>query len=71
MIWGETPSGAIDGTNTAFTTANSYRANLLAVYLNGLRQRRVADYNETGSQSFQFVNPPLSGDSLSIDYTQP
>jgi hypothetical protein len=33
--------------------------------------RRAADYTETGSQSFQFLSAPLSGDSLSIDYIQP
>jgi hypothetical protein len=70
-IWGETPGGTIDGSNKNFTTANPYRANLSAVFLNGLRQRRVADYNETGTQSFSFVNAPLPGDSLSIDYIQP
>src|SRR5215472_16520501 len=37
QVWGETPSGAINGTNMTFTTATAYRANLLGVYLNGLR----------------------------------
>lgn len=69
MVWGETPAGSIDGTNKIYTTLNSYQANLLAVFLNGLRQQRTSDYTETGSNSFQFVNAPLSGDSLSIDYT--
>jgi hypothetical protein len=71
QVWGETPVGAINGTNLSYTTANAYSAGLLAVYLNGLRMRRTADYTETGSQSFQFVNAPLSGDSLSVDYIQP
>jgi hypothetical protein len=71
MTWGETPIGVINGSNHDFSSVNPYRAGLLAVYLNGLRQRRTADYSETGSQSFSFVNPPLPGDSLSIDYVQP
>jgi len=71
MVWGETPTGAINGANTAFTTTNAYRAGLLAVYLNGLRLRRGADYNETGANSFGFLAAPLSGDSLSVDYVQP
>jgi len=69
-IWGETPGGTINGSNQTFTTANAYTANLLAVYLNGLRQRRTADYTETGTQSFQFISAPLAGDSLSVDYIQ-
>lgn len=71
MVWGETPVGAIDGVNQTFTSANAYSAGLLAVFLNGLRQRRSADYNETGTTTFAFVNAPLPGDSLSIDYVQP
>jgi hypothetical protein len=71
QVWGETPAGAINGTNLTYTTANAYSAGLLAVYLNGLRLRRAADYTETGSQSFQFLSAPLPGDSLSVDYIQP
>jgi len=71
MVWGEVPGGTINGTNLSFTTANPYRATLLAVYLNGLRQRRSADYSETGTQSFAFISAPLAGDSISIDYIQP
>jgi len=71
ITWGEIPSGAIDGINRIFTTAYSYAAGKLGVYLNGIRQRRPNDYSETGSQTFQFLNAPLTGDSLSVDYTQP
>jgi hypothetical protein len=71
QVWSETPTGTIDGVNTSFTTAHAYSTGLLAVFLNGLRMRRSADYNETSSTSFQFINAPLSGDSLSVDYIQP
>jgi hypothetical protein len=71
MIFGETPSGTIDGVNTNYTSAYPYSPNTIAVFLNGLRLRRTNDYTETGSQSFRFVNSPLPGDSLSIDYLQP
>jgi hypothetical protein len=69
-IWGETPTGSIDGVNTSFTTAYPHVANRLAVYLNGLRLRRSDDYIEISNQSFQFLSAPLPGDSLSIDYLQ-
>jgi hypothetical protein len=71
QVWGETPGGLIDGVNRNFTSLHLYSPTLLAVYLNGIRQRRASDYTETGSQSFQFVTAPLPGDSLSIDYVQP
>jgi hypothetical protein len=70
-ICGETPVGAINGTNLNYASANPYSPGLLSVYLNGLRLRRAGDYTETGSQSFQFLSAPLPGDSLSIDYIQP
>jgi hypothetical protein len=70
MVWGETPTGAIDGANLHYASANPYSPGLLGVYLNGLRLRRAADYTETGTQTFQFLNAPLPGDSLSIDYVQ-
>jgi hypothetical protein len=70
-VFGETPVGAINGTNLSYTSARPYSPGLLAVYLNGLRLRHSNDYTETGSQSFQFISAPLAGDSLSIDYIQP
>ena len=71
LTWGEIPTGIIDGANKNYGTAGPYAANALAVYLNGIRQRRTNDYNETSNQTFQFLSAPLPGDSLSIDYIQP
>jgi hypothetical protein len=68
FIWGETPAGLVNGTNKSYTTANPYVAGQLAVYLNGVRQRRSNDYSETGATTFQFNSAPLSGDLLSVDY---
>lgn len=68
IIWGEAPLGSINGINQNYTTASPYTPGLLAVFLNGLRLQRTNDYVETGSQSFQLVNAPLSGDSLIVDY---
>jgi hypothetical protein len=68
FIWGEAPAGSINGANKNFTTTNTYAAGQLAVYLNGVRQRRPDDYTETSSSTFQLVSAPLSGDLLSVDY---
>src|SRR5215475_2781610 len=69
MTHGEIPFGLIDGLNNAYTSAAVYVPDSLAVFLNGLRQRRGDDYQETGTNSFSFLNAPITGDSLSIDYT--
>ena len=67
-IYGEIPGGLVNSSNTVYTSANTYGAGQLAVFLNGVRQRRSIDYNETTSTSFTFLVAPVSGDSLSIDY---
>lgn len=67
-IYGEIPTGAINGTNKNFTTAFSYATNQLAVYVNGVRQRRANDYSETSATAFQLIVAPLTGDILSVDY---
>jgi hypothetical protein len=69
-VFGEVPGGSIDGANKNYGTLYPFSAGLLAVYLNGLRQRHPDDYSETGSQSFQMLAAPLPGDSISVDYTR-
>lgn len=66
LVLGETPTGAINGTNTVYATADDYTD--LAVYLNGVRQTLGGDYNETTTTSFTFVNPPVPGDIIRVDY---
>lgn len=66
---GEVPSGAINGANTVFTLSATYQPGKLLVYLNGLRQKSGGvDYSETSSTTFTFVNPPVAGDLLLVDF---
>lgn len=65
QIFGEALTGAKNGTNTVFTTADNFRAGSTAVYLNGLREFH---YTEAGANQITLEDPPLSGDSLRIDY---
>jgi len=71
FVYGEIPAGAINGTNKLYTVDNSFLANTLEVYLNGLRQRRVDDYNEISDTEFEFVLAPRVGDTVSVDYSLP
>jgi len=68
MVFGETPTGIIDGLNLAFATSFKFQMNGLLVYLNGLRQRYPLDFGVTGEQSFQFSDAPQIGDSVRVDY---
>ncbi len=66
-IYGEIPSGTIDGSNKVFTLANTPTVGTVRVYLNGLRQSVTGDYTIVGG-TLTFVNAPLSGDILVADY---
>ena len=65
QAFGETPAGAINGTNVVFTTADPFRPDTTAVYLNGLREDH---YSETGVNQITFEDPPTPGDKIRIDY---
>jgi hypothetical protein len=67
QVFGEHLTGA-DGSATVFTTANPYRTNTTAIYLNGLREFVGESYIETSSTTVTFSDPPLSTDSIRIDY---
>jgi len=68
LVIGETPTGAVDGANQTFTTANNYQAGKIAVYRNGQRQTLTTDYMETGANTYQFVVAPFLGDVITNDY---
>jgi hypothetical protein len=73
-VYNEVPSGAIDGSNTTFTTASGYTTGKLRVYLNGLRQLLTDEWSETtpASGTFDFVDAPKSSqgnpDVVTVDY---
>lgn len=66
LVLGEVPVGAVDGSNTDYTTAADF--DFLWVYLGGLRQSVGVDYTITGSNSFSFLSPPWAGAVLVVDY---
>lgn len=66
-VFGEIPSGTINGANVTFTLANTPVAGTVAVYLNGARQKVTDDYTISGA-TITFVSAPLSGSNLLADY---
>lgn len=65
----ETPSGAINGSNTAFTLANTPLAGSEEVYLNGLQQEPGAgnDYTISGA-AITYLTAPIAGDKIRVSY---
>lgn len=65
----EIPSGSINGSNTAFTLANSPVAGSEHVYLNGVLQESGAgnDYTISGT-NITMLTAPLTGEKLRVTY---
>lgn len=65
----ETPSGTINGSNTAFTIANTPISGSVHVFLNGLLQKSGGgnDYTISGT-TITFVTAPETGSTLLVSY---
>lgn len=68
FVIGETPSGAINGSNATYTSANDFIPETLEVFLNGIRQTVLGDYNTSGNTTILFVTSPGTGEVLRINY---
>jgi hypothetical protein len=71
FITDETPTGTVNGSNTAFTVLKlNYIAGSLNVYLNGQKLTHTADFTETtpASGTFAFVTAPATGAVVRVDY---
>jgi hypothetical protein len=65
---GETPTGTVNGVNTVFTTAATYKTGSLTVYVNGLRQKKTTHWTETSGTTFTMNQAPATGDLVTVDY---
>jgi len=62
-------SGVIDGQNIDFITTHEYWPGSVRVWLNGMKQWFCHDWFELlDHATIRFDEPPLSGDTLVIDY---
>ena len=67
LVHDETPTGAVDGSNTSFTTANAPKAGTLVVYEGGRRLLLTVDFTLSGSTISMTYAPP-NGSSMRVDY---
>lgn len=67
FVVNETPSGTINGSNTAFTLWNTPIAWTVQVFLNWLLQTVTDDYTISGI-TITYVAAPISGDVLRVTY---
>jgi hypothetical protein len=68
FVYGEVPSGVINGINATFTSAFNFDNTQMNVFINGVLQKIVQDYNTTGLTTINFVTSPIVGDTIIINY---
>lgn len=66
-VYNEVPAGAINGSNTSFTTAHSHVAGSLELYLNGVTLSFGDDYRNA-MRTFIFNSAPLATDTIEAAY---
>lgn len=71
FVFGETPTGSINGANATFTSQFNFVPESVVVLVNGLEQRRVTDFNTSGTQTITLTDAPLTGESVRINYIIP
>jgi hypothetical protein len=68
FVIGETPSGAVNGSNATFTTAQNFVPESLQVFINGVSQTSGVDFITTGSTTITLTVSPVSGDYIRVNY---
>lgn len=64
----EIPSGAMDGVNMVYVTANPFKTSTLCVYFNGVKLMVGVDYFVNIPQQFTLVVAPQPTDFIRVDY---
>lgn len=60
--------GAVNGVNATYTFTQNFRPNSLAVYRQGIRQKRGIHFNEVAPNQVTFTTPPPTGINLVFDF---
>ncbi|MBI79868.1 MAG: hypothetical protein CMQ51_05550 [Gammaproteobacteria bacterium] len=70
-VVGETPSGAMNGSNTTFTLAAAARDGTVSIQHNGLTLKEGSDSDFTvSSQTITMAEAPEDGDNLIVNYVK-
>lgn len=68
-VVGETPVGAINGSNATFTTAYNFDPDTLELFANGIRQQVGTHYTTSGTTTITLGFSPVVGDTVTVNYT--
>jgi len=67
-VIGETPMGAINGSNATFMTAYSFVPESVRVMVNGIRLKLLDEYTTTGLTTINLMVSPEVNDLILVDY---
>jgi hypothetical protein len=70
ILYSETPSGVVDGSNKVFTTLYSYTTERTYLYLNGQQLELGSDYTESADKELTFQFAPQLGDVVFVQYVR-
>ena len=68
FVIGETPTGAINGSNATFTTLHNFVPETVQVFINGVSQTEGVDYTTSGSTVINLSVSPIVGDYIRVNY---
>jgi hypothetical protein len=64
----ETPSGIMNGANATFNSMNEFKVETLELFLNGLKLKKLEDYNTSGTNTIQLYASPGATENLLLNY---
>lgn len=68
QVVGETPGGAVNGVNATFTTAFAFVPESVAVFMNGMMQKKIDEFNTSGSNTILLTFSPATGETILVNY---
>jgi len=68
FIIGETPSGAVNGSNATYMTAQQFEPASVSVFINGVNIINGVDYITTGANTIILNVSPIVGDYIRVNY---
>jgi hypothetical protein len=68
FVFGETPSGAVNGSNATFTSLQNFVPQSVQVFINGVSQTNGVDYTTSSTSTITMNVSPVSGDYIRINY---
>lgn len=68
FIIGETPTGAVNGSNAIYVTASSFVPESVQLFVNGVSQTNAVDFITTGTNTITLNVSPVVGDFIRVNY---